>query len=766
MRDVAPPAPDRTTLLANLALRGQAFVRTWTDQVDAWLASLFDAVAGARSDLALVAVGGYGWAELAPFSDLDLVLVHDGSGDVGDVADGIWYPIWDAGLKLGHAVRTVDEALALAEEDLDTATALLSTRHLAGQLVLTADLTRRAADSWRGDSRRRLLELSESVLARHERFGEVAFLLEPDLKEGRGGLRDVHALNWAEAARPVLSDGDPPLLSDAYRALLDVRVELQRASGRPTDRLSLQDQDAVAAAFDEDADRLMSRVSAAARTVAWVADEAWHRVSVSLTGSLSLLGWRSRERAPGVVLRDGEICLEPAVDPADDPLLVLRVAALAAEKRVRLARATLERLVLRGQPLPEPWPDEARLLFVDLLRCGHNAIPVIEALDQTGLWVRLVPEWEAVRSRPQRNAYHRFTVDRHLCETAANAAALADPVDRADLLVVGALLHDIGKGRGGDHTEAGIELMGSIGRRIGFPADDVDVLTDLVRHHLLLPDVATRRDLDDDATITAVAQAVGSISTLRLLAALTEADSVATGPAAWGAWKADLVRALVTRTSGVLRGGAVADIVHVAFPTAEHLALLRAGRTFARGDGDMLVLVTPDKPGTFSRVAGVIALHGLGVVAADAYSEDGWAIEQLKVTTGLSGHIDWNKVKRDVERALAGRLALPARLAERAGACGRRRSSISAPPVVRFDHAASATATVVEVHAADSIGLLYRITRALADLDLDIRTAKVQTLGESVVDAFYVRDADGQKLDDPDLQAEVERAVLHAIASA
>ncbi|MDQ6697964.1 MAG: [protein-PII] uridylyltransferase [Actinomycetota bacterium] len=765
---LASPAPadlDRASLLADRSLRGSDFVVAWTRQVDRWLVSKFDAAAEGRSDVAFVAVGGYGRAELAPFSDLDLMLVHRGTSDVSEMAEALWYPIWDAGMKLGHAVRTIEETLTLAHDDLDTATALLSIRHLAGDAGLTGELDALAIAAWRQRPRWRLLELADAVVERQRRFGEVAFLLEPDLKDGRGGLRDVHALHWAEAARPVLSEGDAPLLAEAYRTLLDVRVELQRVAGRPTDRLSLQYQDSIAAELDEDADQVMTRVAGAARTVAWIADEAWHRVAVSLTGSLSLLGWRSRDRAPGVVLREGEICLEPSADPASDPVLLLRVSAIAAEKRARLARATLDQLVARAQPLTDPWPDEARRLFVDLLRCGHQAIPIIEALDQSGLWGRLFPEWEPIRSRPQRNAYHRFTVDRHLYETAANAAALADRVQRPDLLVVGALLHDIGKGRGGDHTAIGMDLIRSIGPRLGFPPADVDVLTELVRHHLLLSEVATRRDLNDDATITTVADAVGSIGTLELLAALTEADSVATGPAAWGTWKADLVSSLVARTAGVLQGGSVGDIVRPTFPSPQQFDLLRAAEPFIHGEGDTLLLVTPDRSGVFSRVAGVLALHGLGVLAADAHGEDGWAIEQFRVTTGISGATDWTQVEADAERALRGRLAVPARLAARAHAYARRRSPVSSPPLVRFDDAASAVATVLEVHAADSVGLLYRITRALADLDLDIRRAKVQTLGDSVVDAFYLCDANGQKLSEPALCSEIERAVLHAITS-
>jgi [protein-PII] uridylyltransferase len=407
-----------------------------------------------------------------------------------------------------------------------------------------------------------------------------------------------------------------------------------------------------------------------------------------------------------------------------------------------------------------------RSALVDLLLAGHKAIPVVEALDQMGLWELVLPEWGAVRSKPQRNAYHRFTVDRHLMEAAANAAGLVARTERPDLLVLGALLHDIGKGYPGDHTEVGIELLAGIGARMGFPPDDVALLQAMVRQHLLLPDVATRRDLDDPATIELVADAVGDARTLGLLAALTEADSLATGPAAWGRWKADLVRDLVHRTSHVLGGGLAVD-VRDEFPTEEHLGLLRGGVQVLHGEGDRLTVVTQDRQGVFSRVAGVLALHGLAVLDAAVTSLDGVALEVLRVESSFGPTIVWDKVVADLEKVLEGRLALQARLAERARVYGGRvkRAPIAEPPRVVVDNAASRDATVVEVHASDSVGVLYRITRALADLDLDIVSAKVQTLGDRVVDAFYVRSVTGGKLDDPGLLVEVERALLHELAS-
>ena len=738
--------------------------------VDRWLVELFaDATAGADpSGLALVAVGGYGRAELAPGSDLDLLLLDGGGAvDVAGLAERLWYPVWDEGLKLGHAVRTVKEALALAADDLDTATSLLEARHLAGDEALSRRLADEALASWRKRGRRWLGRLADSVEERHAAAGEVAFLLEPDLKSGRGGLRDVHALRWAERARQVLFADDHHSLESAYRTLLDTRVELHRRTGRG-EVLLLQEQDAVAEALgDPDADVLMARVAAAGRRIAWTSDEAWHRIRSRLKGPTWSIARRDRDVAPGVVLRDGEIHLADDADPAGDPGLALRTGAAAARLGTRVDRAGLDRLAAEVRPMPEPWPGEAVASLVELLRTGHPAVGIVESLDQRGVWEQILPEWEVVRSRPQRNAYHRFTVDRHLCEAAAGAAAHTDDVDRPDLLLVGTWLHDIGKGRPGDHTQVGMELVAAIGRRMGLPDADVAVLVDLVRHHLLLPDVATRRDVSDEATISAVAGAVGSLGTLRLLAALTEADSIATGPSAWGAWKAALVAELVDRTAQAL-GDASTPHRPDTFPTPEQRALLHRGQEHIEAEGTTLTIVVADRAGLFSRVAGVLALHGLDVLAADALSEDGWALECIRVEHGLDLEIDWPRVIADVREALTGRLALEARLATRARHYAHRfrpRRAGPARPTVRFDDGASATATVIEVHAPDGVGVLYRITRALAEMGLDIRVAKVQTLGDTVVDAFYAVNGDGSRIEDRSHRAEIERAVLHALGA-
>ena len=767
MAEAGTPALDREALLGDETIVGRDFCVAYTAAVDDWLRALFDDAVTTSEGLALVAVGGYGRGELAPGSDLDLLLLHAPRRLPGGAAQALWYPIWDAGLKLGHAVRTVKEALTLAADDLDTATSLLSCRHLAGDPALTEDLADKALALWRKRSKRWLAQVAESVTARHRQHGEVAFLLEPDLKEGRGGLRDVHALGWSEAARPQLGMGDPEALAEAGDILLAVRVELHRRTGRPSDRLVLQEQDGVAEALGyPNADALMADVARAARTVAWIADEAWGRTESSLAGPTGRLARSDRQLGPGVVLRDGEVHLAADARPALVPVLVLRVAVAAAQHDTRIDRSSLDRLAAETPPFSDPWPEGARGLLADLLLTGRAALPVLEALDQRDLLVRILPEWEPVRSRPQRNAYHQFTVDRHLWEAAANAAALADSVHRHDLLVIGALLHDIGKGYPGDHTVVGIELVGEIGPRMGFPPDDVAALVDMVRHHLLLPDVATRRDLRDPETISAVADAAGSLATLELLAALTEADSLATGPAAWGTWKAGLVAELTARTAEALGGPAGPEPARPLL-TEEHRALMAAAGTHVLGEGRTLTVISRDRPGTFSRVAGALAVAGLDVLEAVAHSEASSALSRFTVVPSHADTIDWEKVTTLVRQALAGEVALDERVDERARTYARTGvvpEADAAPPEVRVDNEASGTSTVIEVYAPDAVGILYRLTKALNAVDLDIRTAKVQTLGPRVVDSFYVRTAKGDKVTDPAALVEVESVILSALA--
>ena len=514
----------RSRLLAQPGLQGQEFCRRYAAEADAWLSGLAERAAGdSTRHLALVAVGGYGRASLCPYSDLDVVLVHNGHRDIGKVADAIWYPVWDEGVHLDHSVRRPSEVLSAAAEDVRVALGLLDGRLVWGEPRVAEPLLDKARAAWRDRLGTRYLPLLEQQMAeRRATAGDVAFLLEPDLKESHGGLRDVSVLRAISAYAPLLAEyADLASLESATALLTDIRVELHRLAQREHDKLLLQDQDQVAAALGfTDADALMLAVSTAGRQIAWVSDDVWRRRRLwdptpppkrrfrRATPDRGT-GPAPAQLGPDMVEIDGEIALTSLAPVSDDASLPLRLAATAAELDRPIAKGSLHRLADRMPPPGDPWADETRAALVALLGLGRPAIDKIESLDQHGLLVRLIPEWAAVRNKPQRNAYHTFTVDRHLLEAAALAAELTDTVERPDLLLVGTLLHDIGKGFPGDHTTVGMEVVERIGTRMGFAPADVAVLVDLVRNHLLLPDTATRRDLDDPTTIARVAQAAG-----------------------------------------------------------------------------------------------------------------------------------------------------------------------------------------------------------------------------------------------------------------
>ncbi|MCX5400023.1 [protein-PII] uridylyltransferase [Streptomyces sp. NBC_00102] len=757
---------------------------------DDWLNGLFTAAAehaGVRG-AALVAVGGYGRGELSPRSDLDLLLLHDGSADaaaVSALADRLWYPVWDLGLALDHSVRTPPEARKAAGEDLKVHLGLLDARAVAGDVGLVTALRTHVLADWRNQAPKRLPALHELCQERAERMGELQFLLEPDLKEARGGLRDATALRAVAAS--WVADAPREGLGEARRVLLDTRDALHLVTGRATDRLALQEQDQVAEALGLlDADALLRQVYEAARTVSYASDVTWREVDRVLRARSTrprlraMLGGArpAPERTPlaeGVVEADGEVVLARSARPERDPVLTLRAAAAAAESGLPLSRHLVRHLAGAAAPLSVPWPPEAREELVTLLGAGEATVAVWEALEAEGIVTRLLPDWERVHCRPQRNAVHTWTVDRHLVETAVRAASLTRRVGRPDLLLVAALLHDIGKGWPGDHSVAGEVIARDMATRIGFDKADVAVVATLVRQHLLLIETATRRDLDDPDTVSSVAEAVGSPSTLELLHALTEADALATGPAAWSTWRASLVDDLVGRVAAVLAGEAPAD-PGPAVPDAEQERLaVEALRTrepvlalhtqpeppSETGEpgpvGVELLIALPDRPGVLPAVAGVLALHRLTVRAADLRAvelptELGESADLLLLSWRVAAEYgalpQASRLRADLLRVLDGGLDIQARLAERESAYPRRRGIKAPPPRVTVASAASRQATVIEVRAQDAPGLLHRIGQALEDSAVRVRSAHVATLGANAVDTVYVTRVDGTVLSD------------------
>ncbi|MDP9241246.1 MAG: [protein-PII] uridylyltransferase, partial [Actinomycetota bacterium] len=747
-------------LLARPDLDGagrRAALTAWYDEWLAGLAPHLPEMAG----VALVAVGGLARSDPSPYGDIDLLLLHSGQKFIGELAESIWYPVWDSGVSLDHSVRTMHEALTVGARDLKAGVGLLDARHIAGDPHLTSELLKSARAAWRSKAAGRLAELRESCRARGAANGEVAHLLEPDLKEGRGGLRDVGVLRAIATAQVV--DVHWRDVQAAHVNLLDARDALHLVTGRPQERLQLQEQDGVAKLLGlADADVLVHAVASSARRVAFALDTAWR--AVERWSNSRRHGWSPRKPlvvrrplADGVVEQDGEVLLAREADPTADPVLGLRVAAAAARADVPIGPYALERLQAELAPMPEPWTEEARNTLVTLLGSGPSLVGVWEALDQHDLLGRMLPEWEGVRSRPQRNAVHTYTVDRHLVATAVEASAFTRQVGRPDLLLLGALFHDIGKGMAGDHIANGERMMARIAPRLGLAPADAETLLAMVRHHLLLPDTATRRDLDDPATIDSVVAAVGgSFELLDLLQALTEADAAATGPAAWSDWKAGLIADLVARARALAGGH------ELPLPTPADPALLvraRGGETVVEVGPAVVVVSAAGVPGLLSRAAGVLTLHRLDVLAASATTVEDTTYIRFDVRPRFGSVPDPTRVRADVRRAMDGTLPLEERLAEREHAYSPQAppaATVPAPRVLWFDEAAT-DAVVLELRAADSLGLLHRVTGALERCGAEVRSALVATLGGDVVDAFYL----GGDIDRDKVEREVIAAAEH-----
>jgi [protein-PII] uridylyltransferase len=775
-RENATPTPSeslsevRAGVLRRPGLVGALLRRELADAYDEWLRAKFTP----RDGVALVAVGGLGRREPAPHSDLDLVLLHEGNVEgLAELADAIWYPIWDSKIGLDHSVRTPDQALDVAKNDLKALLGLLDIRHVAGDAGLTGRVRGNVLDVWRATAAKRLAELKTISRDRWAIAGDAAFLLEPNLKDSRGGLRDAQALHALAAAQLV---DYPVWVREAYPVLLDVRGELHRLTGRADDVLRQQEQDGVAAALgyvDTDADQgrdvLLRRVNEAARAIAHSLDLAWRRIDstqISHAPRRRLFG-SSRPVVPervglakDVVSQDGEVVLARDADPWADPGLVLRVARAAAEHDLPIAPFALERLASESAPLPTPWPRAALDDFLAMLGAGHPAIAVLESLDQAGLLEVLIPEWDAVRCRAQHNPVHRFTVDRHLLETAAAAAEHDGDLDRRDLLLVGCLLHDIGKGYPSpDHSIAGAEHAEVIAQRMGFTGTDLEMVVGLVRHHLLLPNTATRRDLDDPMTITIVRESVAdSAELLDLLHVLAVADAAATGPAAWSDWKAALIADLVRRARGAMNGARQPAITPL---DDERRELAERGELAVVVRPNEVVIAAPDRTGTLYRSVGVLALHSLDIREASIRTHSAMAVNRFVVEPRFGRMPDETLVRSDLARALKGELGLADKLAEKERAYSRNASAAAhrRPTVLWFDDATDAT--VVEFRGEDEIGLLFRITSALERAGLDVRSARVSSVAGVVVDAFYVTDRDGKQIAPehrPELEAELRSA--------
>ena len=746
----APGAgPERRLAMAELG-------RTWI--MDVWNA----ATRGARpGGVALASVGSVARGDAGPLSDFDLVLLHDGRSlstkEITSLADRIWYPIWDGGAKLDHSVRTVNQCRTVAAGDLSAAIGLLDLELVAGDEQVVAAARSTVGHDWRSNARRRLPELIESLEARHRRHGDLAQTIEPDLKEARGGLRDMTVLRALTSA--WLADRPHGQVDAAYGTLLDTRDALHMVTGRGRDRLGLEEQDAVAALLGHpDADAMLVDVSNAARTLSYAINGTVRRASQSQRARALRVGPRRPVLKPlgfGLFEHDGEVVLGAHLDPSGDPLLVLRAAVAAARRGLPLSPATLANLAAHSPALPVPWTPLARSLFVDLLAAGPGLITVWEGLDLAGLIDSWLPEWAAVRSRPQRNAVHRHTVDRHLIETVVQATGLMRDVERPDLLLLAALLHDIGKIAGAhDHSVVGAPLAAAAVRRMGLDDAEVEVVELLTREHLTLIDLATRRDPADRATISAVTDAVaGRRDVLEMLRAVTEADAGAVGAAAWTDWRAKLLEDLV--------GGARAALGDAARPAdeadeAEDVLPPHIVAEVAIGEPHVVVhpiggayridVFDRDRLGLFADTAGLLAAYGLIVRTARVRTQEGIAANQWQVDSPSGDAPDPAGIARGLVQLGQGDRS-PLRPLERRTAYAEP-VGVGPRPVTRamvVPHA-SADSTVIEIRAQDRPGLLHRVGMTFARAGLTVHSAHIATYAGQTLDTFYVSEFGGRAM--------------------
>ena len=733
------------------------------DALDAALAEL---AAPAPAGLAVVAVGGYGRREQCRHSDIDVMLLVDGVPPAQAVS-AVLYPLWDAGLKVGHSVRTASQTAQAAGQNVQTLTALLDARLVAGDRE-TYERFWRERRTFAG---RRRHWLRDELAEQYRRLAvrEPWQLQAPDLKSGRGGLRQLHAVRWLDRAEAAARDEEPPPFSDALEAaretLLATRNALHALAERPNDCFRGDLAGPVAEWLGVDRTEWSRRLFGAMRGIDAAAAER-----------LAVNGQRQR-----------------------------------SWPRRWFGGPT------RRAPLAEGASDLDRLLAV--LRGEHARLDPLPAAE----WLaRILPEWEPLRQQPHVAPFHLHPVDVHVMRTVDEARrAIGEDEDHAgtpeaasglhdDEVLLAALLHDIGKGHGGDHSRIGAVIAERFAARAGLDAEVAGRLSTVAAQHLLLPTVATRRDIADERVIRETAELAGDAHTLRLLYVVAVADSRATGPDVWNPWKAQLTRSLYLRVLDVLSEGAPeaataararseATVAALAgrLPAAEvtaHLDQLPPGYVLStapdavqehielvceaaggmamrlhRMDGiDRLTIVMPDRPGILSSLAGTLAAHNASVLGGVAYTrDDGVAIDVLHVSDALGHGIDdrrWQRILEAVPQALAGDFPIDERLAETRAAY-RAVARVRMPTEVQVDNNDSERYSIVEVRAADRLGLLYAITRTLRELALDIHLAKVDTIGAEVVDAFYVLRTNGRRLDERDEIARVEQRLREAVAA-
>jgi [protein-PII] uridylyltransferase len=808
--------------------------------------------------LAIVAVGGYGRGEMAPYSDVDLLflLPYKQTPHTEQVIEFLLYMLWDLGLKVGQATRSVAECIRYAKADLTIRTALLEARYVWGEEALYDELkTRFEAEIVRGTA----AQFVEAKLAerdqRHQRVGDSRYQLEPNIKEGKGCLRDLHTLFWIakyiyrvdDVAKlvdlGVLSADESARFQRAQNFLWTVRLHLHYLAGRAEERLSFGMQTEIGAAMGytdhagaRGVERFMKHYFLVAKDVGdltrifcaiWEADQRHKR-------RLSWLRWGSARRGLEGFVIDGERLAIPSEDFFQkDPVALLRLFHIAQEHDLdihpRALRAVTQSLRLIDARLRDD--PEANRLFVEILTSKKNPEIALRRMNEAGVFGKFIPDFGRVVAQMQYDMYHVYTVDEHtlfaigilhqietgqLQEELPVASEIMPTIVSRRAIYLATLLHDIAKGRGGDHSELGEKVALKLGPRLGLSAEETETVAWLVRWHLLASSIAFKRDISDPHTIQNFVDRVQSPERLKLLMVLTAADIRAVGPKVWNGWKAALLRELYHSALDVISGGLTVEprderiaaaqaAAHALLPEfsddefaiftsrgypfywlsldpethARHARLMREAdassapltveeRVDAARAVTELTLYAADHPGLFSRIAGALAVSGANIVDAKIMTmSNGMALDTLWVQDQDGGAFarpdKLAKLALTFENVLTGALKPHIEL-ERRPAYPSRMSVFTVPPRVLIDNNASRSHTVIEVNGRDRPGLLWEVTRELTRLSLQVSSAKISTYGEKVVDVFYVKNLFGHKVEHPQKLAEIRTALEAVLA--
>lgn len=718
-----------------------------------------------RSHVAVVAVGGYGRRELSPYSDIDLVLLHDDEitlERIGEIAQALWYPLWERKIAIDHAVRTVQEMRDTASVDFRAAMGMLDSRCVAGTPSMVHSLRSDVLSDWRRDAKRRIGDMRQSRIDRIDRSGWLAHSAAPDLKESGGGLRD--AVSMRALVATWLVDVSQAEVEDLRHELLDVRDALQTVTGRRTDKLIREALPDIADELDIPKAQIDFHVRSIGRRIAHLTQLAWRRIDDAVERNphrrVGPRGPNVTEAAAGVGILGHEIVLTKSASPRTDPELVLRVAAVAASRNLAINPSTLQRLAQDAAELPVPLSETGNRWLLEFFTAGEAMVDVWESLDIAGLVEKFLPEWADIRLRGSSSPVHRFTIDRHSVEACVQANELNREVARPDLLVVSALLHDIGKGRPGDHSEVGEPMAMEIAERWGFSSADAHIIARLVRWHLLLPSVATRRDTEDPGTIEHVADIVGSIDFLDMLACLTEADAKSTSETAWSTWRRGLIVGLISKTRAYLdRTTAPAEPEYIGWP--QHIPIPPAGvmgehdvelSAEAHLDGSLITIMTANRRGVWADIAGALAVANLHIRSARMVSVGDAAISLWEVRRP-DIHVD--ALKQRINAVLQGRIRLSDRL-------NYQLEEDDLEPRVSLVDVNSPSATVLGVRTRDRRALLWTVFQTIAELGCALRSAHNTTYGDEARDVFYVVDGAGLPLA-MDLAEQLRDAVYSAL---